>query len=73
MLSLTPSVRIYLHAKPIDMRNSFDGLFGIVKNEFSMDVRNGGLFLFINLRRNRVNMADNANIHVHWIGWLMTP
>jgi len=56
MLSLTPSVRIYLHAKPIDMRNSFDGLFGIVKNEFSMDVRNGGLFLFINLRRNRVKL-----------------
>jgi transposase len=56
MLSLTTSVRIYLHAKPIDMRKSFDGLFGIVKNEFSMDVRDGGLFLFINLRRNRVKL-----------------
>ena len=56
MLSLAPSVRIYLHAKPIDMRKSFDGLFGIVKNEFSMDVRDGGLFLFINLRRNRVKL-----------------
>jgi transposase len=56
MLSLTPSVQIYLHAKPIDMRKSFDGLFGIVKNEFGMDVRNGGLFLFINLRRNRVKL-----------------
>ena len=56
MLSLAPSIRIYLHAKPIDMRNSFDGLFGIVKNEFSMDVRNGGLFMFINLRRNRVKL-----------------
>ena len=56
MLSLAPSVRIYLHAKPIDMRKSFDGLFGIIKNEFSMDVRDGGLFLFINLRRNRVKL-----------------
>ncbi len=56
MLSLTTSVRIYLHAKPIDMRKSFDGLFGIVKNEFGMDVREGGLFLFINLRRNRVKL-----------------
>ena len=56
MLSLAPSVRIYLHAKPIDMRKSFDGLFGIVKNEFSIDVRDGGLFLFINLRRNRVKL-----------------
>jgi transposase len=38
------------------MRKSFDGLFGIIKNEFSMDVRDGGLFLFINLRRNRVKL-----------------
>jgi len=56
MLSLTPSVRIFLHAKPIDMRKSFDGLFGIVKDDFAMDVRNGGLFLFINKRRNRVKL-----------------
>ena len=56
MLSFAPSVRIYLHARPIDMRKSFDGLFGIVKNEFEMDVRNGGLFMFINLRRNRVKL-----------------
>jgi transposase len=38
------------------MRKSFDALFGIVKNEFSMDVRAGGLFLFINLRRNRIKL-----------------
>ena len=29
MLSIAPSVPIYLHAKPIDMRKSFDGLNGI--------------------------------------------
>ena len=56
MLSFAPSVPIYLHAKPIDMRKSFDGLFGIVKNEFQIDVRDGGLFLFINLRRNRIKI-----------------
>ncbi len=56
MLSIAPSVPIYLHAKPIDMRKSFDGLFGIVKNEFQIDVRDGGLFLFINLRRNRIKI-----------------
>jgi hypothetical protein len=30
MLSLAPGLRIYLHTKPIDMRKSFDALFGIV-------------------------------------------
>ncbi len=54
MLTLSPALRIYLYAKPTDMRRSFDGLFGIVKNEFLMDVRSGGLFLFINKRRNMV-------------------
>lgn len=56
MLSFSPAIRIYLYAQPVDMRKSFDGLFGIVKNQFSMDVRNGGLFLFINLRRNRIKI-----------------
>ena len=48
------------------MRKSFDGLFGIVKNQFSMDVRSGGLFLFINLRRNRVKLLywDNDGLAV---------
>ena len=56
MLSFSPAVRIYLHRLPVDMRKSFDGLFAIVKNELGMDVRNGGLFMFINLRRNRVKL-----------------
>ena len=56
MLSFSPAIEIYLYAEPIDIRKSFDGLFGIVKNQFSMDVRSGGLFLFINLRRNRVKL-----------------
>jgi hypothetical protein len=42
MLNLTSHLRIYLHVKPVDMRKSFDGLFGIVKNEFGQDVREGG-------------------------------
>lgn len=56
MLTLPPGCKIYLHRAPVDMRKSFDGLFGIVKNELSMDVRQGGLFLFVNLRRNRVKL-----------------
>jgi transposase len=56
MISFSPAIKIYLHRKPVDMRKSYDGLFGIVKNELSMDVRSGGLFMFINLRRNRVKL-----------------
>jgi hypothetical protein len=31
MLTTNPSVPIYLHSEPIDMRKTFDGLFGIIK------------------------------------------
>jgi hypothetical protein len=30
MLTTNPSVPIYLHSEPIDMRKSFDGLFVII-------------------------------------------
>ena len=43
MLAINPAVPIYLHAEPIDMRKSFDGLFGIVKADLQRDARNGGL------------------------------
>lgn len=56
MISFSPLLKIYLHREPVDMRKSYDGLFGIVKNDLAMDVRNGGLFMFINLKRNRVKL-----------------
>lgn len=66
MISFSPAIKIYLHREPVDMRKSYDGLFGIVKNDLSMDVRSGGLFMFINLRRNRVKLMywDNDGIAI---------
>ena len=32
MLTFAPNLRIYLHARPTDMRNSFDGLCALVLN-----------------------------------------
>jgi transposase len=56
MLAINPGIKIYLHTEPTDMRKSFDGLFGIVKNELHRDVRDGGVFMFLNLRRNRIKL-----------------
>lgn len=56
MLQVPHSLTIYLHRAAVDMRRSFDGLFGIVKNEHAMDVRQGGLFMFLNKRRDRVKL-----------------
>ena len=56
MLAINPQVKIYLHSEPIDMRKSFDGLFGIIKSDLHLDVRDGGVFMFLNLRRNRIKL-----------------
>jgi len=58
MLAINPQVKIYLHTEPIDMRKSFDGLFGIIKSDLHLDVRNGGVFMFLNLRRNRIKLIN---------------
>ena len=34
MLSLPPTIRIFVHALPTDMRKSFDGLCAIVSQAF---------------------------------------
>ena len=56
MITFCSDVRIFMHTGPIDMRKSYDGLYGIVSSDFQRDVREGGLFLFLNRRRDRVKL-----------------
>jgi transposase len=53
MLSLSPAVRIFVHALPTDMRKHFDGLSSIVTHSFGMDVLCGDYFVFVNRAKNR--------------------
>jgi len=53
MLSISPAVRIFVHALPTDMRKHFDGLSAIVTQAFGMDVLHGDYFVFVNRARNR--------------------
>ena len=54
MLSLPSRTKMYLCMNPVDMRKSFDGLFGIVREEFRQDPLSGHLFLFVNRRHDRM-------------------
>ena len=49
MFNLSPSVRIFVCTKPVDMRRSFDGLFGLVQSMLQQDPCSGRLFLFRSL------------------------
>jgi len=56
MLSIPPTVSLFLYTEPTDMRKSFDGLSGIVRSELEADPTDGSLFLFINRRRDRMKI-----------------
>jgi transposase len=53
---LPAAVRVFLCAKPTDMRKGFDGLFGMVHEFLGQDPLSGHLFLFLNRRRDRVKI-----------------
>lgn len=56
MLSLPPTVRIYLCTEPTDMRKGFDGLSAAVREVVGGDPLSGHLFVFINRRRDRAKI-----------------
>jgi transposase len=56
MLSLPPSVRIFLCLEPADMRRSFDGLFMMADKIVRQEPFSGHLFVFINKRKDRVKV-----------------
>ena len=56
MLNFASNLRIFLHARPTDMRKSFDGLCGLVRSELQADPLDGSLFLFVNRRGDRIKM-----------------
>jgi transposase len=56
MLSLPPQLRVFLCTRPTDMRKSFDALLALAQEHLARDVLEGGLFVFINRRRDRVKL-----------------
>jgi len=56
MLSIPPTIPIFLYSPPTDMRKGFDGLSGIVRSELGADPLNGSFFLFVNRRRDRLKI-----------------
>ena len=53
---LSAAVRVFLYTRPTDMRKSFDGLQGLVREHLGQDPLSGHLFLFLSRRRDRVKM-----------------
>jgi len=56
VLSLALPVDVYLCVQPTDMRKSFDGLWALAVEHLECDPLRGGLFVFINRRRDLMKL-----------------
>jgi transposase len=54
MIALPTNTEIFLYSHPTDMRKSFCGLAGIIRNELGKEPREGSLFLFINRNKDKL-------------------
>lgn len=66
MLSLALPVEIYFCLQPTDMRRGFDGLARMAEEHLSRDVLAGGLYVFVNRRRDRLKLLywDNDGLAI---------
>ena len=56
MLALAGGVKIFLHAKPTDLRKGFEGLSAIIETVFQEPLISGAYFVFLNHRRDRMKV-----------------
>ena len=42
---------VWLCSSPVDLRKGFNGLVGLVANQFNLNVPDGACFLFVNVQR----------------------
>ena len=56
MFTLSSSNRYHLYGKPTDMRKSFNGLSGLVRNKLERDPLCGEVFIFINKKRDKIKL-----------------
>lgn len=61
MLTIPPSVKVFLAVGVTDMRKSFDTLYALVQSVLLEDPLSGHLFLFCNRKRDRIKV-------LHWDG-----
>lgn len=56
MLSLSEARRYFLYRGKTDMRKSFDGLSGLVRDKLHRDPLSGEVFVFMSKRRNQIRL-----------------
>jgi transposase len=63
MFHLHGSLKYYLYPHPVDMRKSFYTLSGVVNSFMNQNVRDGGVFIFMNRHQNVMKI-----LHMEYAG-----
>jgi len=63
MFHLHNSLQYYLYPLPVDMRKSFYTLSGVVNSLMNQNVRDGGVFIFMNRHQNVMKI-----LHMEYAG-----
>lgn len=63
MFHLHSSLKYYLYPLPVDMRKSFYTLSGVVNSFMNQNVRDGGVFIFMNRNQNVMKI-----LHMEYAG-----
>ena len=63
MFHLHSSLKYYLYPLPVDMRKSFYTLSGVVNSFMNQNVRDGGVFIFMNRHQNVMKI-----LHMEYAG-----
>jgi transposase len=66
MFHLHNSLRYFLYPLPVDMRKSFYTLSGIVTSNMNQNVRDGGVFIFMNRNQNVMKI-----LHMEYAGLII--
>lgn len=56
MFNLNAHQRYYVYSEPTDMRKGFNGLSGIVRNKMGKNPLSGGVYIFVNRRKDRMKL-----------------
>jgi transposase len=66
MFSMGAATRVYVAVGATDMRKSFNGLEGLIRERLECDPTSGHIFLFANARRDRMKLVffDGSGIWV---------
>jgi transposase len=60
MISTSPAASVFVAIRPIDMREGYDGLCGLVAHHLGEDPRSGHLFVFPKSQRTQLKFFSGT-------------